>query len=337
MIPRQYHRVVADVDTGIDDACALSWLVGSRRVELAACSTVSGNTTAALAARNTVAVLDAAGAGHVPVVVGRPVPLAVPLATTPETHGPTGLGYADVPERPGRIDDRDFLDVWRAAVDAPGPGPEAVTVLLLTGPLTNLAVALERDPALVERFDRIVIMGGAFDHPGNTTARAEWNTWCDPDAAAAVFAHFAGRPVGDLPIVCGLNVTETIEMHPAHLRGYCRSAGVHEPRLRPGQVEDYHSRIAVFDLLVNALQFYFQFHLEQVGSYVVHLHDLLAACVAGGAVPVTAEPRAVRVGVGTGDRGATDLVAGPPNARVVTHVDPGEVFVSWGRALRSFR
>lgn len=332
-------RIVADVDTGIDDACALSWLVGTAYVDLVACSVVSGNTTAESAARNTAAVLDACGATHVPVVVGRAEPLRVPLVTTPETHGPTGLGYAKVPEMPDRISDEDFLAVWARALDDPTPfyygGQRPPVVLLLTGPLTNLAVALEHDPDLVDRFDRIVIMGGAFGHPGNTTELAEWNTWCDPDAAQRVFAHFAGKPVERLPVVCGLNVTETIEMHPAHLRGYCSSAGVPEPRLRPGEVEEYTAGLPVFELLVNALQFYFQFHLDHEGAYTVHLHDLLAASIAGGAVSFEATPSAIRVGVDGDDRGATLQVEGPASALIVDRVDPGEVFVSWGRALRN--
>ena len=335
------RRVVADVDTGIDDACALSWLAGTGGVELMACTTVSGNTTAELAARNTAAVLDACGVNDVPVVVGNTVPREVPLVTTPETHGPTGLGHAHVPERPDRIADADFLEVWRDALDAPPEGYAGAivppTTLLLTGPLTNLADALDRDPDLVERFDQIVIMGGSFDHPGNTTDRAEWNTWCDPHAAARVYEHFTGRPEADLPIVCGLDITETVEMHPAHLRGYCSSAGVPEPRLRPGEVEEYECRLPVLTLLVNALQFYFQFHLDHDGQYIVHVHDLLAAVLIGGRVTFETESVGVHVGIEGDARGATEITPAPAAARRVTHVDSGAVFVDWGRALRSFR
>ncbi len=335
------RRVVADVDTGIDDACALSWLAGTGGVELMACTTVSGNTTAELAARNTAAVLDACGVNDVPVVVGNTVPREVPLVTTPETHGPTGLGHAHVPERPDRIADADFLEVWRDALDAPPEGYAGAivppTTLLLTGPLTNLADALDRDPDLVERFDQIVIMGGSFDHPGNTTDRAEWNTWCDPHAAARVYEYFTGRPEADLPIVCGLDITETVEMHPAHLRGYCSSAGVPEPRLRPGEVEEYECRLPVLTLLVNALQFYFQFHLDHDGQYIVHVHDLLAAVLIGGRVTFETESVGVHVGIEGDARGATEITPAPAAARRVTHVDSGAVFVDWGRALRSFR
>lgn len=301
-------RIVADVDTGIDDACALTFLACSPQVDLVACSTVSGNTTAELAAHNTAAVLQACGneglrrggpdaalaRTAIPVVIGRPVPLQVPLATTPETHGPTGLGHAEVAPAPYPPEVRDFLEIWRDAVAA-GPA-----TLLLTGPLTNLAVAIEQAPDVVDRFDQIVIMGGAHGHPGNTTERAEWNTWCDPDAAARVHSHFAGSD--RLPVVCGLDITETIILSPERLSALALALGSPAPRLVPGEHRQYTAGPPVLDLLVNALSFYFQFHLDEGSGYLAHVHDLLAAVIAAGVVDVDTEAYAVQVGLGEAER-----------------------------------
>lgn len=346
---RMRHRIVADIDTGIDDACALTWLVGSEAVELVACTTVAGNTTAELAARNTAAVLEICGASTaIPVVVGTTAPLEVPLATTPVTHGPTGLGHAELPDAAHRVVERPFLEVWREVLDA-GPA-----TLLATGPLTNLAIALREAPGLLDRFERIVIMGGTLDRPGNTTDRAEWNMWCDPQAAAAVFAHHAGRPVERLPILCPLDLTETLELHPAHIRGLAAALGLPEPRLRAGVREHYECALPVWTMLVNALDFYLGFHLEHEGRHLVYLHDLVAAIVSGRAVEYDAAGVAVDVAQGdparyaaaagedpcldpVDDRGALNRVQGPPCVRVVTHIDRGAVFEAWGRALRRLR
>ena len=114
-------RVLADVDTGIDDACALVQLVGAERlgatgeapdVELAAVTVTGGNASARQCALNTAGVLDLLGRPDVEVAVGAQAPLRRPAETTPETHGEQGLGHARVPWRPERISPRPAVDVW---------------------------------------------------------------------------------------------------------------------------------------------------------------------------------------------------------------------------------
>jgi purine nucleosidase len=179
--------LVLDVDTGIDDALALLYACASPEVDLLAVTCVGGNVDARQVAANTLAVLALAGRADVPVWLGEEQPLVKPLETTPETHGPGGIGYAELPTaarslEPGRAADR-ILELARSR-------PGQVTLVTL-GPLTNLAVALEREPGLPSLLGGYVLMGGAYRAPGNTTPTTEWNLHVDPDAAKRVFAAWA--------------------------------------------------------------------------------------------------------------------------------------------------
>lgn len=323
-------KILADVDTGIDDAIALAYLVGEPDAELLAVTTTAGNTTAEQAAVNSAAVLQLCGRTDVEVAVGRPGPLKVPLTITPETHGPTGLGYAELPALSRPISGRDHLEVWLEHLHA---HPGEVT-LLVTGPLTNLAYALRREPDLLDLIGRVVIMGGAYNHPGNTTPTAEWNSWVDPHAAAEVFAAYEGRSTDHLPIVCSLGVTERLELSPAELDRLVAACGGRPPRLGPDTPRDRPTSATghpVTDLITGALRFYYEFHTDWGYGYTAQLHDLLAAQVAVGAVSYA--HTTTWVGVETDSeltRGTTvaDLRKLWPrmaNARLVTDTDSSEV------------
>ena len=114
---------------------------------------------------------------------------------------------------------------------------------LITGPLTNFALALRREPELPRLLKGLVIMGGSFYYQGNTTPTAEWNTSVDPHAAKEVYAAYRGLPEDKLPVVCALETTERIEMRPEHLRRLGEAAGAPEPELvLPEQPEGLRSR-----------------------------------------------------------------------------------------------
>ena len=136
--------LLLDVDTGIDDALALLYACASPEVELVAVTCIGGNVNARRVAENTRAVLELAGRDDVPVALGREQPLVKPLETSTETHGPRGLGYAELPpaRRPLEHDEA-ALRIVDVARERPGE----VTLVTL-GPLTNLAVALDREPSL---------------------------------------------------------------------------------------------------------------------------------------------------------------------------------------------
>ena len=159
---------------------------------------------------------------------------------------------------------------------------------LITGPLTNFALALRREPELPRLLKGLVIMGGSFYYQGNTTPTAEWNTSVDPHAAKEVFAAYRGLPEDKLPIVCALETTERIEMHPEHLRRLGEAAGAPEPELvLPEQPEGQRSRSGnpLVACLSDALRFYMEFHRLYDQGYVAHVHDAFAACVAAGRTP----------------------------------------------------
>lgn len=199
-----------DVDTGVDDAIALMLAVARPDVELVAVTCCAGNVEAPQAAANTLAVLGLCGVEDVEVAVGSEAPLVEPLRTA-TSHGPSGLGYAQPPPARSSISPRYGPDVIvEEARRRPGE-----LLLVATGPLTNVALALRREPELPQLVRRLVVMGGSFNHPGNTTPVAEFNVWVDPEAASAVFRAFSAAR--ERPLVAGLNVTKTTELRPEHI------------------------------------------------------------------------------------------------------------------------
>lgn len=320
-------RIIADVDTGIDDALALIALVANVNAELVAVTTTTGNTTSELAARNSAAVLALLERADVPIQIGSSRPLEMPVATTPETHGEFGLGYSALPSRITRtFAARGIEDLWLPELRA-HPGE---TTVLVTGPLTNLATALRIEPRLPELAKRVVIMGGAFNYPGNTTPCAEWNAWCDPHAAHEVYSSFEGLPDERLPIVAGLNVTETVEFTAADLDTLAIGVGARPPHLSARTARDLgpaDTGVPLVDLITDALRFYFEFHADHGYGYLAQVHDLLAAQIALGEVQPTMSAQWVGVERESPlTRGMTvadfrQLLHRCANARVVTAVD----------------
>src|SRR5439155_10027348 len=181
--------------------------------EILAVTCCSGNVEAHQVAENTLAVLELAGRTDVEVAIGRPTPILRTLETTTETHGPRGIGYAELapPSRP--LSDRHGVDVLLETIRA---RPGEVTLVTL-GPLTNLAVALLLEPALPRLLRRLVLMGGTYRVAGNTSPREEWNIHCDPEAAKIVFGAFADSRVKQRPLALGLDVTEQALFSPEHM------------------------------------------------------------------------------------------------------------------------
>ena len=182
-------RMILDLDTGIDDALALAYALGSPEVELAGVICTYGNVTMRTAVRNTCALLELLGHPEVPVLAGADRSLAAtapfaPPAAVARIHGANGLGDQPVSGwcrcAPG--DGIAFLreEVLRAAED----GVELLYVP--TGPLTNLALALGSISGLADSLGRVTFMGGALAVPGNVTPCAEANVANDPAAADAV-------------------------------------------------------------------------------------------------------------------------------------------------------
>lgn len=192
--------IILDVDTGIDDAAAISLAVHSPDADLLSVSTVAGNTTVEKATQNTLDVLDLLGASEVPVYRGASRPLVRELFTAPYAHGNNGVGGATLTRSARHAGEyRGPASMVMHAHKRPGE----ITLVCL-GPLTNLAIAVNVEPDLPKLLKRVVIMGGAFWTPGNTKPHqhAEFNIYVDPEAAQQIVT--AGFP--ELYAV-GLDVT----------------------------------------------------------------------------------------------------------------------------------
>src|ERR1700734_3186399 len=187
--------IILDCDPGIDDALAIAFAAGSPGIELAGITTVAGNVGLAKTTANALSVAAFAGL-DVPVTPGSAVPLMRPALDAGHVHGDSGLGGAVLPpsaRAAGAEHATDFI------IDTLAASPGEIT-LVATGPLTNIALAVRREPRLADWVQGFVIMGGSAGR-GNVTPAAEYNIWADPEAAAAVFR--AGWTVNML----GLDVT----------------------------------------------------------------------------------------------------------------------------------
>ena len=179
--------ILIDTDTASDDAVALIMALCSPNVEVKAITTVAGNVTVEQATRNALFTVELCGA-DVPVFSGAEKPLERELQTARWFHGKDGLGdHGYVPSMRTPASGH-AVDALINAVQST-PGIEIITL----GPLTNLALALERWPALARSLGRCVVMGGAPCCEGNVTPAAEFNIWVDPEAARIVFA--SGAPI----------------------------------------------------------------------------------------------------------------------------------------------
>lgn len=326
-------RLLIDNDTGIDDALALAYLCSLSHVEIEAVTSTPGNVDVEQVVANNRALLKLCGKPEVPVLVGAREPFEISLVTTPETHGPQGVGYAMLPDsEPASSAAIDAVDYWIHATRA---NPGELTVLL-TAPLTNFAVALRREPRLPWLLRKVVIMGGAFYYQGNTTPTAEWNTHVDPHAAKEVFAAYTaaaeqGIDSSKLPIVCSLDTTERFEMQPDFLTKLSIEAGCAEPEIV--QASDPEGTLSTSSnplvrYLSDALRFYFEFHRHYDQGYIAHVHDYFAAGVAAGTLDYETRPATIDVETesallfGTTVADFRGLWGKPANAQVVVANDP---------------
>jgi purine nucleosidase len=270
--------VILDVDTGIDDGLALLYACASPELEIVAVTCVAGNVEAGQVAANTRALLQLVGRGDIPVALGAEQPLVKPLETTPETHGPRGIGYAELAEPRRALEGEGAVHlILRLSRERPGE-----IHLVTLGPMTTLALALAADPALPSRLRGWTFMGGAFNVPGNTTPTSEWNVFVDPDGAKAALAGWAAARTADAAVPAatgmGLEVTELARILPADVAELALRAGagggdaealVAGPMLPAGSV----AANPVLRFVADALRFYFEFHARYDGFYGAFIHD----------------------------------------------------------------
>jgi inosine-uridine nucleoside N-ribohydrolase len=286
--------IVIDCDPGHDDAIAILLALASPEVELVAVTTVAGNQTLEKTTRNALKVLELAGRADVPVAAGAERPLRRELRTAAHVHGESGLDGPDLPDptaAPVAAHAADLL----AELLRPG------VVLVPTGPLTNVALLLERHPGVTGRLERIAWMGGAIGE-GNVTPAAEFNAFVDPEAAAVVFGS------GIEVTMIGLDVTHKALFTRAHAD---RLRGAGKAGRAVAELSDFFQR----------------FHESRYGFDGSPIHDALAVAVV--IDPSLVETVECNVSIET----ASELCDGrtvvdrwhvtglPPNAKVGIDVD----------------
>jgi pyrimidine-specific ribonucleoside hydrolase len=231
--------VVLDVDTGVDDACALLLAALHPRLDLRAVTCVGGNAPLADVVRNTLLVLETAGRDDVPVGAGALRPLVGDPVDARHVHGSDGMADLGMPAPSLRLDQRSALDLLRDTIDAAAAEGERVTVVSLA-PMTNLALLARVHPAAFGRIGRLVFMGGGAN-VSNATAAAEFNVFHDPEAAAIVLdacAHH-GVPV----TMFGLDVFYDPLVTDVQVAGL-REVDTPVARLAAGLISYHHRRFA---------------------------------------------------------------------------------------------
>jgi len=227
-------KILFDTDPGIDDSCAILLALASPELSLEGLSVVHGNCSLEQATTNALSILELANASHIPVARGCELPLVQPSLLAPETHGDTGLGYAKLPEPQSKPIIQHGIDFLIETILA-SPGEISLVAI---APLTNVALAIRKEPRIVEALNELIIMGGAIRHEGNTTALAEFNTYVDPHAAQIVY--HAGIPTTLVP----LDVTYQCILTPGDV----------------SQLQKIDSPITKF--VAEATRFYMEFHDE---------------------------------------------------------------------------
>ena len=187
-------RIIIDTDPGIDDALAFLLALASPEIQLEALTTTQGNVTLEKATRNALAVLELAHASHIPVASGSVLPLVQPLRASADIHGESGLGNSNLPEPESKPISQHAVDylIERALTE---PGELSIFPI---GPLTNIAMAIRKEPKFASAVRELVIMGGAILEHGNITPLAEFNIYVDPHAAHIVF--HSGIPITLIPL-----------------------------------------------------------------------------------------------------------------------------------------
>ncbi|QFG03723.1 nucleoside hydrolase [Tepidiforma bonchosmolovskayae] len=218
-------KAIIDCDPGHDDAVAI--LLAARHFDLLGVTTVGGNAPVWRVTENALRVLELIGRPEVPVARGAAGPILGSLPRAGErVHGATGLDGAELPRGSNRVITKGAVEFLVETVMG-NPG----TVVIATGPLTNLALAMRVEPRLAKSIARLSIMGGSATW-GNVTAAAEFNAWADPEAAHIVFSS------GARITMCGLDLTRQAAVGPETIARF-RAVGTHTAEVVADLLEHY--------------------------------------------------------------------------------------------------
>lgn len=215
--------MIIDTDPGVDDAMAIALACAHPQINLLGLSTVFGNVSVDMATQNALKILEQFGCDSLPVAAGAAVPMTQkPLPHPDFVHGKDGLGNIGLSApstKPYVKDAADFI------IEQANLHPNDMT-LVAVGPLTNVAVALQRDPSLPGKLKSLVVMGGALDEPGNVSPVAEANFLGDPHAADQVFG------VQWPATIVGLDVTHKVLLFDSDMEKIAQDSKVYGDLLR---------------------------------------------------------------------------------------------------------
>ena len=189
------QSLIIDTDPGQDDAVAILLALASPEINLLGITTVAGNVPLALTQENARKICDLAGRTDMQVFAGLDRPLVRPLVTAEHVHGRTGLDGPVLPDPETPLQEQHAVDY---IIDTLRREPAGSVTLAPIGPLSNIAMAMQRAPDIIPRIRQIILMGGAYFEVGNITPAAEFNIYVDPHAAQIVFA--SGVPVTMMPL-----------------------------------------------------------------------------------------------------------------------------------------
>src|ERR1700716_44599 len=206
-------KIIFDTDPGTDDALALMLALNSPELDVRAITVVPGNVTAAMGLENALRMVSLANRCDIPVASGAQHPLFQRLITAEFWHGKNGLGNIELPPSKCKVDSRFGPDLIIQLVHA---APHEIT-LVPVGPLTNIALAVLKDPSIVPLVKEVILMGGSITG-GNVNAAAEANIYNDPEAAQIVFqagwtVTMVGLEVGDKTLVSKRQLDQLAETH----------------------------------------------------------------------------------------------------------------------------
>jgi purine nucleosidase len=252
------RKIIFDTDPGTDDAMALMLALNSPELDVRAVTVVPGNVTASQGLENALRMMSLANRCDIPVAAGAQHPLFQKLITAEFWHGKNGLANIELPASKCKVDARFAPDLIIELVHA---SPHEIT-LVPVGPLTNIALAIEKDPSIIPLVKEVILMGGSIKG-GNVNASAEANIYNDPEAAQIVFQ--AGWPL----TMVGLDVGDKTMLGHKQLD---QLSSTHGP------VNDFIYKVAKFLVEIS----------EKLGDNATPMYDPLAVGVAIDATLVTA-------------------------------------------------
>lgn len=253
------QRILIDTDPGVDDALALLLALKSPELLLEAITTVSGNVHVEQATENLLRILELLDIFEYPIVAkGETQPLVKPLVKAEYVHGNDGLGNISelqnqdgCPRYPLANCDISSISGVDLIIEMVNRFPNELIIVAL-GPLTNISVAIQKDPESMRKLQGIILMGGVFSEYGNVTASAEFNVYVDPHAAHEVFN--SGIPIHIVP----LDVTQQVSLTGERLIA---------------ETKGYNDLLSVF--LIESTQACMEFYRQNVGFYGLYVHDAL--------------------------------------------------------------